>query len=66
MYVYVVRGGKAHRSPVTVNFDDGKNAEITEGIQASDVVIINNQGELSEGSPVKVELLKNRPQPARR
>jgi RND family efflux transporter MFP subunit len=54
-YVFIVRERKAHRTPITVSVDNGKNAEIAKGIQASDLVITNNQGELSEGTPVKVE-----------
>jgi hypothetical protein len=54
-YVFIVREGKAHRSPVTVSVDDGKSVEIGKGIQASDLVVVNNQGELREGTPVKVE-----------
>jgi RND family efflux transporter MFP subunit len=54
-YLYVVRDGKAHRTRVVVRFDDGTDVEISQGIQASDLIIAEKQGELREGTPVKVE-----------
>jgi RND family efflux transporter MFP subunit len=54
-YLYVVRDGKAHLTRVVVRFEDGTSAEISQGIRASDLIIAEKQGELSEGTPVKVE-----------
>jgi HlyD family secretion protein len=53
-YVYTVRDGKAHRKRVNVRFDDGKNAEITEGIEAADLVITHPE-KFKDGTPVKIE-----------
>jgi len=53
--VSVVRDGKAHRLLVEVLMDNGKEAEIFKGINASDLIITNNPGGLAEGTPVKVE-----------
>ncbi len=53
--VYVVRDGKAYQKRVTVSSHDGENAEITKGIQASDLVITDSQGVLHDGTPVKIE-----------
>jgi RND family efflux transporter MFP subunit len=58
-YVFIIREGKAHRTPVTVSLDDGRIAEIAKGIQPSDVIAVNKQGELAEGQPVKAEPLKD-------
>ncbi len=53
--VYIVRDGKAHQKRVTVSSQDSENAEITTGIQASDLVITNYPGVLLDGTPVKIE-----------
>jgi membrane fusion protein (multidrug efflux system) len=53
--VYVVRDGKAYRKQVTVSSQDSDNAEITTGIQASDLVITDSQRVFLDGTPVKIE-----------
>lgn len=53
--VYVVRDGKAYLKRVTVSSHDSENAEITTGIQASDLVITDHQGVFRDGTPVKIE-----------
>jgi HlyD family secretion protein len=53
--VYIIRDGKAHQLIVEVSMNNGKEAEISKGIKASDLIITNNQGKLREGTPVKVE-----------
>ncbi|HTU91764.1 MAG TPA: efflux RND transporter periplasmic adaptor subunit [Gemmataceae bacterium] len=65
-YLWTVRDGKAHRTPVAVRVADEKNAEIIKGIAASDLIAVSNQGELKEGKPVKVELIKDWGSPSRR
>jgi RND family efflux transporter MFP subunit len=57
-YVFIVRDGKAQRAPITVKSKDDHVAEIA-GIQASDLVAVNNQGELATGTPVRTELIKD-------
>jgi hypothetical protein len=54
VYVYIVREGKAQKKRVKVNFQDMKDAEITAGIQASDLVITNPE-KLKDGAPVKIK-----------
>jgi RND family efflux transporter MFP subunit len=54
-FVYIIRDGKAYRKVVTVGWEDSINAEITEGIQASDIIAVSNLSELRDGKPVKVE-----------
>jgi RND family efflux transporter MFP subunit len=58
-YLFIVREGKAQRTPITVTSikDDGI-IEIT-GIQATDLIAASNQGELRSGTPVKTELIKD-------
>jgi RND family efflux transporter MFP subunit len=53
-FVYIVRDGEAYEQEVSVDVDDGKNAEITKGIQATDLVI-TNPNKLKNGTPVKAE-----------
>lgn len=52
--VVVARDGKAHRTPIKMRAGDDKNVEITEGIEASDLVI-TNPAKLEDGAPVKIE-----------
>ena len=60
-YVYRVEGGKASRVLVQVNTDDGVNARVlvpenggasTRELSESDEIVVSNQGELEDGSPV--------------
>jgi multidrug resistance efflux pump len=67
-YVYVVKDGQSHLQPVKVQVDDGKlvkvellndNGEIIGDLTGKEEVIVSNQGELSEGQPVKPVLVEN-------
>jgi multidrug resistance efflux pump len=67
-YIYVVRDGTAHLQPVEEDVNDGKLAKVelldADGSVAGDltgdeVVIISNQGELSEGVEVKPTLVED-------
>lgn len=52
--LYVIRNGRAKRVAIPpLGFGDDRNVEV-EGIEASDLVIVNPKG-LSDGTPVKVE-----------
>jgi RND family efflux transporter MFP subunit len=53
--VYVVEGGKAHKVPVIVGVDDGKMAEIKEGLQPGAQVVLTGRDALVDGAPVKAE-----------
>jgi RND family efflux transporter MFP subunit len=52
--VAVVRGDKARLVPITIGRDDGKTVEVTEGLQASDLVIQNPPDSLIDGETVRV------------
>jgi RND family efflux transporter MFP subunit len=51
-FVYVVQGGKAKRIPVTVGFDNGRIAEVKDGLKGGEEVVIKGRDALSPGSPV--------------
>ncbi len=53
-FVYVVRGGKAHKVPVKLGLVTLKAVEILEGLTVHDTVIALPVASLKEGSPVKV------------
>lgn len=53
-YVFIVREGKAHRKRVKVEFEDEMNAEISGGIQASDLIITKPE-KIKDGTQVTVE-----------
>jgi HlyD family secretion protein len=61
-YIYVVKDGKAHLQPVKEQVNDGKlakvellnkNGEVVGDLTGDEEVIVSNQGQLSEGQPVK-------------
>ncbi|HEY7425117.1 MAG TPA: efflux RND transporter periplasmic adaptor subunit [Gemmataceae bacterium] len=61
-YIWVVRDDKAYKQPVRIQVDDGKlvkvellneNGEVKGELTGKEEVIVSNQGELSEGQPVK-------------
>lgn len=54
-FVYVVKDGHAHRTPVTVGIDDGKTAQITSGIREGDPVVVVGRDTLIDGAAVKSE-----------
>lgn len=67
-FIYLVQDGVAHLQPVEVEIEDGKvalvqlldsNGAITGGLTGDEVVIVSNQGELSEGQPVEPTLVEN-------
>jgi hypothetical protein len=66
--IYVVQDGKAHMRRVKVQIDDGKlvkiellgtNGEVLGDLTGNEVVIVSNQGELSEGQLVKPTLIED-------
>lgn len=65
-YIYVVQDGKAHLQPVEIQVDDGKlvkvellgdKGHVLGDLTGQELVIISNQGELSEGQGVKPTVL---------
>ncbi|HKB35354.1 MAG TPA: efflux RND transporter periplasmic adaptor subunit [Gemmataceae bacterium] len=53
--VYIVRDGKARRTPVEVGFRDGKEAEILSGLDPRDRVVTNPRELKGDVVPVKVK-----------
>ena len=53
-YVFVVDGGKARKIPLRLGADDGKVAEVVEGLQGSEDVILSSVGSVSDGDAVEV------------
>ncbi len=56
--VYVVKDGKAHRQPVRVDLDNGKQVEVVSGLAPDDEVIVRYNGTITEGLAVHAEPLK--------
>lgn len=54
-FVYVIDGGKAHKTAVEVGVDDGKVAEITSGLQPGATVVVVGRDTLVDGATVKTE-----------
>jgi membrane fusion protein (multidrug efflux system) len=52
--VYVAKEGTAERRIVTLGFVDNDNAEILEGVQAGETVVVKGQRSLKHGSPLKI------------
>jgi RND family efflux transporter MFP subunit len=50
--VFVVSGGKAQRRPVETGLTDGSQIEITSGLKAGEVVIVEGQTGLPDGAAV--------------
>lgn len=56
LMVYIVRDGKAHATQVKVTADDGKHAEIIEGVKASDRIVTDPSKLALQGELVPVEV----------
>ena len=52
-YVYVLSGGKAHLTPITVGVTDGQTVQVT-GINPGDVLATSSFDKLQDGTPVTV------------
>jgi RND family efflux transporter MFP subunit len=52
--VAVVHDDKAHLVPITIGRDDGKTVEVTQGLQATDLVIQNPPDSIIDGETVHV------------
>lgn len=53
--VFTVNEGKAKKIRVKTGFNDGKNVEILEGVQAGQPIILLGKRALSDGQAVTVE-----------
>lgn len=52
---FVVRDGKVHIQPVTVDRANGDHTAVAKGLQEGDHVVVEGQSQLNEGTPVKEE-----------
>lgn len=52
--VYTVSAGKAHLQPITTGIADNQNAEVMSGLKPGDEVVVIGQGNLTDGSSVRV------------
>jgi RND family efflux transporter MFP subunit len=53
--VYIVRDGKAHATRVKVAAEDGKNAEIIEGVKEADLIVTDPKNLKGEIVPVEIK-----------
>jgi membrane fusion protein, multidrug efflux system len=53
-YVYVVSGGKALQRKVETGWAQGGELEVAQGLAAGDVVVVQGQTRLTEGTPLAV------------
>jgi len=53
-FAYTVDGGKAAKHPIKIGFNDGRNVEVLEGLDAHDAVILAGKLKLNNGQPVQV------------
>jgi RND family efflux transporter MFP subunit len=56
--VYVVRDGKAHHVSILVDKDNGREAEVVQGLSPDDQVIARYNGSIAEGLAVQAEPFK--------
>jgi len=52
-YVYVVNDSTAHRRPVKLGLSEGPMIEVTEGLEAGEIVVHRGQRRLRDGTPVE-------------
>lgn len=52
--LYVVNGGRARLRHVRIGKDDGAQIEVLDGLQASDDVVVDQDGQLADNRPVEV------------
>jgi hypothetical protein len=53
--VYVVRDGKAHRTPIQAGYSNDSEVEVLSGLKPDDAVVVNPEGLAGDGVAVKVE-----------
>ncbi|MCQ8278425.1 efflux RND transporter periplasmic adaptor subunit [Acetobacteraceae bacterium KSS8] len=54
LHVAVVRDGKAHMQPVSIERDTGTEADLSNGLQGGEQVIVNPPTDLTDNQPVRV------------
>ena len=53
-FVYAVNGDKAVKRPVKLGFTDGKQAEVVDGVQPGDTIVLSARSPVSDGQAVHV------------
>lgn len=63
-YIIEVRDGVAHRVPVRLRYDDGKEVEVVKLLESKEVpldgseeLVVSNKGEIADGQPVTTRAL---------
>ncbi len=65
-YVYVVADGKATVRPITTGTVEGDNVEIAQGLKADEIIVIEGQDKLQDGSKVDTRAPGEKPVRRRR
>ena len=52
-WVYLVRDGRAHRTRVTTGANNYLQTQVTEGLQAGDVVVVDGKDKIADGARVR-------------
>jgi len=58
-YVYVVEDGTAHKRFVKIGIKQANNYEITDGLRATEMLVVNGMNYLTDGAKVKVVRLEH-------
>jgi RND family efflux transporter MFP subunit len=53
-WVYVVRAGKLHRTPIIIGADNGSFTEVISGLSKDDEVVVSFNGPMGEGVPADI------------
>jgi RND family efflux transporter MFP subunit len=53
-FVYAVDGDKAVKRPVKLGFTDGRQAEVLEGVQPGDTIVLSARSPVSDGQVVRL------------
>ena len=53
-FCWVVKGGQAARTPITLGLQVGNDVEVTSGLKGDELVVQSQAGSLQEGQPVEV------------
>jgi len=53
--VHVVRDGKAHRTPIEISWQDGKQVEVRSGLKPIDRIVVDPKGLIDDIVPVEIK-----------
>jgi RND family efflux transporter MFP subunit len=62
--VLVVRDGEVHRVPIHIGLDSGLRVEVTSGLNEGDLVILQPDASIPDGTKVHTELVSTKPSTA--